>query len=324
MKQYLFMKASPAPDVLPNMEGWWVSEKFDGRRFFWDGGTTRGMDKYLIPWANTAKDSRFVNRQISTGLWSTNGNVIHAPDDWIDEWMPAGLWVDGEMWVGRSKAQQQQTMSITASQKKEATWMYVKAMVFDLPINMFVTRTIDEPHFKILIKCQECEAIAGAPCMSRQATLADRYAYMEGAGVKGLVDQAVVANRAHLDILSGEILAKGGEGIVVRKPDDVWYPCRMKTMIKIKGYEDGEAIILGFTEGKGRLTGMVGALIVESINLGDRKELPPTGTRFELSGMTDDERMPGALQVGQAINYAFRTLSGSGIPVEARYRGLAH
>lgn len=51
--------------------GWWMSEKFDGCRAYWDG-------------------SQF---------WTRGGNVINAPD-WFTAGLPASP-LDGEIWMGR-------------------------------------------------------------------------------------------------------------------------------------------------------------------------------------------------------------------------------
>src|SRR3954469_1471170 len=60
----------------PSMDptGWWMSEKYDGLRGFWDGEK----------------------------LWSRKGNAIVAPDLFLAE-LPKGVALDGELWIGRGK-----------------------------------------------------------------------------------------------------------------------------------------------------------------------------------------------------------------------------
>ena len=58
--------------------GWFLSEKLDGMRAFWDGGVTRG--KYGPPWNN--------QNIKATGLWSRYAKVIHAPDWFLDLLLP--------------------------------------------------------------------------------------------------------------------------------------------------------------------------------------------------------------------------------------------
>lgn len=81
--------------------GWWLSEKLDGVRAFWDGKQ----------------------------LWSRLGNILHAPD-----WFVAGLPdvpLDGELWLGRK--QFQKAVSIVRRQDKSDHWKDIRYVVFDAP-----------------------------------------------------------------------------------------------------------------------------------------------------------------------------------------------
>jgi DNA ligase-1 len=81
--------------------GWWLSEKLDGVRAYWDG------------------------RQ----MWSRLGNLFHAPD-----WFVAGLPdvpLDGELWLGRKMFQK--AVSIVRRQDKSEHWKQVRYVVFDAP-----------------------------------------------------------------------------------------------------------------------------------------------------------------------------------------------
>jgi DNA ligase-1 len=78
------------------------------------------------------------------------------------------------------------------------------------------------------------------------------------------------------EVISG-IVSRGGEGVVLRDPWSVWTPERSHQLLKIKGIEDDEAIVTGYTEGKGKLEGMMGALVTNY-----------KGNRLELSGFTEE------------------------------------
>jgi DNA ligase 1 len=84
-----------------DLAGWWMSEKLDGVRAYWDG-------------------AQFLSRL---------GNVFHAPD-WFLEKMPKTP-LDGELWCGRKKFQR--TVSIVRRQDKGAAWREVSYVVFDAP-----------------------------------------------------------------------------------------------------------------------------------------------------------------------------------------------
>ena len=84
-----------------DLSGWWMSEKLDGVRAYWDG-------KQLL---------------------SRLGNVLHAPD-----WFVAGLPqtpLDGELWLARKSFQR--TVSIVRRQDKSDHWKEISYLIFDAP-----------------------------------------------------------------------------------------------------------------------------------------------------------------------------------------------
>jgi DNA ligase 1 len=81
--------------------GWWMSEKLDGVRAYWDG-------------------KQFLSRL---------GNLYHAPD-WFTAGLPAEP-LDGELWLGRK--QFQRAVSIVRRQDKNDLWKEIRFLVFDAP-----------------------------------------------------------------------------------------------------------------------------------------------------------------------------------------------
>jgi DNA ligase-1 len=81
---------------------WWVSEKYDGLRAYWDGQK----------------------------LWSRKGNLIHAPDYFLAE-LPRDIALDGELWIGHGKFEE--TISIVHTEIPDDRWKLVRYMVFDVP-----------------------------------------------------------------------------------------------------------------------------------------------------------------------------------------------
>src|SRR4051812_30468331 len=88
-------------DNAADLSDWWMSEKLDGVRAYWDG-------------------KQFLSRQ---------GNIYHAPD-WFVEGLPA-VPLDGELWIDRKKFQR--TVSIVRRQDKSDIWNEVRYVVFDAP-----------------------------------------------------------------------------------------------------------------------------------------------------------------------------------------------
>ncbi len=84
-----------------NLEDYWVSEKYDGYRAYWNG-------KHLV---------------------SRQGNIFYAPA-WFTKNFPARR-LDGELWLGRQ--QFESLASVVRQNKPHQGWSKVRYMVFDLP-----------------------------------------------------------------------------------------------------------------------------------------------------------------------------------------------
>lgn len=98
------------------LQGWWMSEKLDGVRAYWDGKS-------------------FISRL---------GNKYLAPD-WFLEGLPDTP-LDGELWIARKSFQR--TTSIVRRQDKPDLWKEVKYLVFDAP-------SIKEPFERRIQACQD-------------------------------------------------------------------------------------------------------------------------------------------------------------------------
>src|SRR6266853_691510 len=88
-------------DNAADLTDWWMSEKLDGVRAYWDG-------------------KQFLSRQ---------GNIYHAPN-WFIEGLPA-VPLDGELGIDRKKLQR--TVSIVRRQDKTDLWNEVRLLIFDAP-----------------------------------------------------------------------------------------------------------------------------------------------------------------------------------------------
>ena len=90
---------------------YWVSEKYDGVRGYWDGKQ----------------------------LWTRGGERIAAPA-WFTAALPA-LPMDGELWAGRGRFAHA-VSTVRAEKPVDAAWREIRFMVFDLPTSPgdFTTR----------------------------------------------------------------------------------------------------------------------------------------------------------------------------------------
>ncbi|MDH5394551.1 MAG: DNA ligase [Gammaproteobacteria bacterium] len=99
-KPGLLLAANYQPSL--QLKNYWVSEKLDGVRAYWDG------------------------RQ----LLSRQGNRFNAPE-WFTKQLP-NIALDGELWIARSSFDEVSAKVRTKSNNK-AGWKNIKYMVFDLP-----------------------------------------------------------------------------------------------------------------------------------------------------------------------------------------------
>lgn len=115
--------------------GWWMSEKFDGLRGYWDG------------------------RQ----LWSRKGKLIHPPVYFLAE-LPRDVALDGELWIGRDRFEE--TVSTVLSETPDDRWKKVHFMVFDAPkakgnferrMQFLRTTLPSDNHFVKVVEQKRCE-----------------------------------------------------------------------------------------------------------------------------------------------------------------------
>lgn len=82
---------------------YWVSEKYDGVRGYWDGRVLR----------------------------TRGGETVHPPG-WFTAGWPADTPLDGELWAGRGRFAHAQSTT-RQQQAGDAAWRQMRFMVFDLP-----------------------------------------------------------------------------------------------------------------------------------------------------------------------------------------------
>lgn len=243
-----------APVMLANtyrpgiaLHDYWISEKLDGVRAYWDGSR----------------------------LFTRAGNRINTP-----EWFTAG-WpsqpLDGELWAGRGRFDQASS-TVRQHVPDDTAWRQLHFMVFDLPAHPGVFTQRLQALQKILQQ-KDLQQVK----LVKQFQVADEKALMR------LLDATVKA---------------GGEGVMLHRGQSLYRAERNDDLLKLKQHDDAEARVIAHLPGKGKYTGMTGALLVET----------PEGLRFRLgSGLSDAERrLPPAL--GSMVTYRYQGLHASGTP----------
>jgi len=341
-----------------NVAGWYISEKLDGTRCFWDGGISRGVPTVQVPWASvtdpkTGKKKAKI-KPTATGLWSRYGNPIMAPD-WFLNQLPCCP-LDGELWSGHGNFQL--CRSICAGDEPDERFSKISYAAYSSPplANVFATgeiknanmvRAIDFLSTEHWIR-QQLEQFEGdyyylPPGVPFANEISFMQSHLENTdlSVCYMHQQRKLSGDvvAQINTFMDTVLEQGGEGVVLRDPNATWTPKRHKGILKFKPYSDAEAVITGFTSGRetdkgSKHLGKIGALITDY-----------NGKRLELSGLTDIEReflnpamskvaaqLPGqdmlsgfegkCFKIGQTVTFLYRELSDGGIPKEARYHRI--
>lgn len=358
-RREFLMQAKPYDADKHSIGGYYMSEKVDGSRSFWDGGVSRGVATDRVPWASiinpeTGKRKAKILPE-ATGLWTRYGNPIIAPD-WFLNSLPACP-LDGELWAGRGNYQLCRSIVSCDSPKRGGEdWRKVSFAAFGCPD---FNAVMQDGEIKNKYQHTHIRKAQVQEWLRRHSKIADWENLTNPAGLKFSNELAYLSE--WIDTTSDtvfllaqtklpkdqreaeyivqqklrEILANGGEGVVLRNPDSVWTPLRTENVVKLKAALDDEATIVGFTSGEkttkgSKLLGMIGALILDY-----------NGSRLKLSGMNNEERqfvddrmsmyasnfpgeeMPDHFQgrhfrVGDRVTFTYRELTDDGLPKEAR------
>jgi len=236
------------------------------------------------PWIQGADPSAYWISEKLDGvraLWDgqsmrfRSGRSLAAPA-WFTAALPS-VALDGELWMGRGTFDR---LSATVRQDtpQDAAWREVMYQVFDVPSQ---GGTFSERLLKMK------DALAARPVSFVQA-----------------LTQFRVANAAALEQQLSQVVQGGGEGLMLHQVDALWQAGRSHFLHKLKRVQDEDARVIGYVPGKGRLSGRVGALLVEM----------PSGQRFALgSGLSDAQREKPP-EMGAWVTYRYRDRTPSGLP----------
>jgi DNA ligase-1 len=204
-----------------------------------------------------------------------SGLPVHAPEGFIARLPSQPL--DGELWLGRGRFEAL-VGAVRRKQPLESEWRDVRYMLFDLPA---------EPGG-----------------FAARAQALERLARRTGWAQLEALPQTPVAGRAALQRRLDQVVADGGEGLVLHRADAQYSTGRSDKLLKLKQVHDAEATVLAHIPGQGRLSGRLGALRVRT----------PDGLVFLLgSGFTDDERASPP-PPGTVVTYTYRGRTGAGVP----------
>jgi DNA ligase 1 len=210
-----------------------------------------------------------------TTLRFRSGRAVAAPA-WYTAKLPRTP-LDGELWLGRGQFDKLSGM-VRKAQPEDAQWQQIQYMVFELPAGAgrFEDRAIE---------------LIG---------IVSRAAWPQ----LHAVEQFKLANPAALKAKLKEINAVGGEGLMLHLASAPVTTGRSDVLLKLKPQQDAEATVVGHIAGKGKYTGLLGALEVQTAE----------GQRFKLGTGLSDEQRKNPPAIGATITYTYRDVTPNGIP----------
>ena len=211
-------------------------------------------------------------------LLSRQGKRLNAPQSFTKNFPKFAL--DGELYAKGLKFEEIQA-SVMDKQPDEKAWSRLKFHVFDVP----------EASGGLLERLSELEKFI---LQNPQA----------GQNLK-IIKQVKVKDNAEFEAFAEAVIAKSGEGAVVREPNAAYERGRSQNVLKYKKFNDAECVVVAHKVGQGKFSGLLGSVVCE--NLSDKK-------RFKIgSGFSDKERA-NPPKIGSVITYKYQNLTAKGLP----------
>ncbi len=204
-----------------------------------------------------------------------SGRPVMAPA-WFTEGLPKRP-LDGELWLGRGQFERLSGIVRKAS-PDDAEWRQVRYMLFELP-------GAEGDFSDRVMAIRRLVAEVNLPWLRA-------------------IEQFRVADRIALRRVFDEVVAGGGEGLMLHRADAVFRAGRGDDLLKMKPWDDAEAVVVAHLPGKGRHAGRLGALLVEL----------PDGRKIRIGGGFSDAQRAAPPPVGSAITFRHRGLTRHGLP----------
>ena len=163
-------------------KGWYLTEKYDGMRLYWNG-------------------KEFISR---------NGRTIKAPES-IKNQLPA-VPLDGELWTQYGLYQDAVSLCNSTNETK---WSKAVFWIFDAP-------QLEKP-------------------------LEERIEFLQNLSLPSfakVVEFVKCESKEHLNTFNSSIIAKGGEGVMLREPGSLYKSGRSTSLRRMKPFFDTEVLVL--------------------------------------------------------------------------------
>ncbi len=204
-----------------------------------------------------------------------SGRRIHAPA-WFTRNFPQQP-LDGELWMGRGSFEQT-SAAVRRKKPLDREWKKIRYQLFELP----------EAAGTFTERIQQMEAVTEAADLPWLEPVAQRRLSSESELMRWL----------------DQVVADGGEGLMLHRADSYYHGGRSSDLLKLKPWQDAEATVIEVLPGKGKYVGMMGALLVEESG----------GQRFRIgTGFSDTQRRDPP-PIGSRITYKYTGRTGGGLP----------
>ncbi|TLU75001.1 DNA ligase [Mannheimia varigena] len=210
-------------------------------------------------------------------LISRQGYPLNPPDYFIQHFPPFAI--DGELFSEVGKFEEISSIVRSAEPKG---WYKLKLHVFDVP-------NAEGDLFKRL-------------------DFLRKYLNQHPTPHIEIIEQIPIQDKTHLEQFYQSVLAKGGEGVVVRNPNAAYVNGRSAQILKIKPVLDEECTVIAHHKGKGKYANKLGAVSCENQR-----------GRFRIGSGFKDKDRENPPPIGSTITYKYRGLTESGKPRFATY-----
>lgn len=223
----------------------------------------------------------------SDGLWSRNGKLLLSTPHIFESLKPLfeqddELVLDGELYCDKLLCDFNTIVSCVrktkpTSQDLELSKQFISYYIYDIPSKEGVFSQRKEELYKLLLP---------ESCI--------------------IVESTLCTNINELDMLYGNYISEGYEGQMIRT-NDIYQNKRSKYLLKRKEFIDNEYIILGVKEGIGKLSGKIGALLLE--HNGRKFECAVNGTHSYLEELFNKKDL-----IGKQALVKFFEITQDGVP----------